>query len=409
MAETPGGAQRRIDIAEAMALVSRHMPRWPATRVPLDEALGAVLREPVHAERDQPPFDRVMMDGLACRHADLAGAQALAVTGTQAAGQPALALAAPSQCIAVMTGAALPAGADTIIPVERIHRDGDRASVQSGYAATPGQYIHRQGSDHGAGDRLLSPGIRIGPPELAILTIGGHADVAIGQWPRIALISTGDELVEPGQPLAPAQIRASNDRALGGALRARGFARISRALLPDDPAVLERRIGELWRDSDVLVLSGGVSLGEFDHVPRVLAALGMQLVFHKVLQRPGLPLWFGVAPDGKPVFALPGNPVSSLSCLVRYVIPGLWQALGAEPLPPPRVALAEGFDFAADLGCLLPVRLVQAEDGSRRALPCPTNTSGDFTGLHGTDGFVELPRGQDHYPAGYVATFWSWA
>lgn len=402
-------ARRRIDIAEAAALVSQHMPGWPAERVPLDEALGAVLREPVHAERDQPPFDRVMMDGLACRHADLAGEQALAVAGTQGAGQPVLALAAPGQCIAVMTGAALPAGADTIVPVERTRRDGERASVEPGYAAAPGQYIHRQGSDHRAGDRLLSPGIRIGPAELAILTIGGRADVAIGRWPRIALVSTGDELVEPGQPLARTQIRASNDRALGGALRARGFARLSRALLPDDPAVLEQRIGELWRDSDVLVLSGGVSMGEFDHVPRVLAALGMRLVFHKVLQRPGLPFWFGVAPDGKPVFALPGNPVSSLSCLVRYVIPGLWQALGAAPLPPPQVALAAGFDFAPDLGCLLPVRLVAGADGTRRAQPCPTNTSGDFTGLHGTDGFVELPRGQDHYPAGYVADFWAWA
>lgn len=408
MADPAAGARRRIDVSEAAALISQHMPRWPARRVPLDEALGAVLREAVHAERDQPPFDRVMMDGLACRHADLADTQPLTVAGTQGAGRPALALTTTAQGIAVMTGAALPSGADTIIPVEHVRRDGGRATVASGYRAMPGQYIHRQGSDHRAGDRLLAPGIRIGPAELAILTIGGRADVAIGRWPRIALISTGDELVEPGQPLAPTQIRASNDRALGGALRTRGFGRISHALLPDDPAVLERRIGELWRDSDVLVLSGGVSMGEFDHVPKVLAALGMQLVFHKVLQRPGLPFWFGVAPDGKPVFALPGNPVSSLSCLVRYVIPGLWQALGATPVPPPRLGLAAGFDFAPDLGCLLPVRLVEGEDGSRHALPCPTNTSGDFTGLHGTDGFIELPRGQDHYPAGYVAGFWSW-
>ena len=409
MTEAASGARRRIDIAEAVALIGQSLPRWPVQHVPLDEALGAVLRAPVHAERDQPPFDRVMMDGLACRHADLVRGQSLTVAATQGAGQPALTRVTPGQCIAVMTGAALPAGADTIVPVERTHRHGAQATVESGYSARPGQYIHRQGSDHRAGDRLLEPGIRIGPAELAILTIGGRADVAIGRWPRIALVSTGDELVEPGQALAPTQIRASNDRALGGALRVRGFGRITRALLPDNPAVLERRIGELWRDSDVLVLSGGVSMGEFDHVPQVLAALGMQLVFHKVLQRPGLPFWFGVAPDGKPVFALPGNPVSSLSCLVRYVIPGLWQALGALPLPPPRLALAEDFDFAPDLGCLLPVQLVQDEDGNRRARPCPTNTSGDFAGLHGTDGFVELPRGQDHYPAGFVAAFWSWA
>ena len=171
------------------------------------------------------------------------------------------------------------------------------------------------------------------PPELAILTIGGSDTVEVARRPAITIVSTGDELREVGEPLAPTQIRASNDRAIAAALATRGFLDCDRLHLPDDRAVLERELRQVLASQDVLILTGGVSMGEFDFVPQVLDDLGMELVFHKVLQRPGMPLWFGMSPAGKPVFALPGNPVSSLVCLVRYVAPALLAALGATLRP----------------------------------------------------------------------------
>lgn len=399
--------RQRIDVAEAERLIVESMPRWPATRVPLAEALHCVLRETLLAERDQPPFDRVTMDGIAISAASIAGARReFRVIGTQGAGHAGLALNEAGECIEVMTGGVLPAGADAIVPVERITRTSDRAILEPGYSARPGQFIHRRGSDHARGAALLAPGTMIGPAEMAILTIGGRSDVAVTRAPRIGIVSTGDELVAPGEPIEDCQIRSSNDLALEGALRRRGFTQTTRVILRDEPELLRREIGHLHAASDVLVLSGGVSMGRYDHVPGTLNALGVEAVFHKVLQRPGLPLWFGLDAAGKAVFALPGNPVSSLVCLVRYVLPGLAAALGANARLPLPVRLGEDFDFEPDLTCFLPVVLDEREPGV--ALPRPTNTSGDFIALGGTDGFVEIPRGASHFPAGFVVPFHSW-
>jgi molybdopterin molybdotransferase len=337
-----------------------------------------------------------------------AGRDEFEVLGTQAAGAHALGIGDPAQCVEVMTGSVLPAGADTVIPVERISRRDDRACIEAGYVAQPGQFVHRRGSDQRRGDRLLATGSVIGPPEMAILTVGGRADVAVTAWPRIAVVSTGDELVEPGAPITDAQIRSSNDRAIEAALRRRAFPHVTRALLRDDPALLAREIGRLHAKHDVLILSGGVSMGQFDYVPATLAGLGVAAVFHKVTQRPGLPLWFGTGAGGKLVFALPGNPVSSLVCLVRYVLPGLALALGATPRAVPRYRLGEAVTFTPDLSYFLPVTLAFGDNGDVTAIPKPTNTSGDFIALGGTDGFVELPRGQDLFPAGYAARFFHW-
>jgi molybdopterin molybdotransferase len=349
------------------------------------------------------------MDGIAIRHSAFAGGlRAFTVAGTLGAGGTPVPLTDERSCVAIMTGAALPAGTDTVVPVERIVRENSVATIAADYQPAPGQFVHRRGSDHPQGAPLLQPGVVLGPPEMAILTIGGHRQVQIARRPAIAIVSTGDELVDVGEALGPTQIRASNDRAIAAALYRRGFTRYRRHHLPDDRAVLERELGALLAEQDVLILTGGVSMGEFDYVPRVLNALGMELVFHKVLQRPGLPLWFGVSRDGKPVFALPGNPVSSLVCLVRYVAPALLAALGVTPRPTPLVQVGAEVRFEPDLTYFLPVTLAYAPDGQCRAMPNPTNTSGDFIALGGTDGFVELSQGTVEFPTGYAARFFSW-
>lgn len=402
-------ARRRITVAEAEALIRGRVAGWGTQQVPIDAAAGEVLRQEVSAEREQPPFDRVTMDGIAIRYsAFAAGLRRFTVARTQGAGSPAVPLDDERSCIAIMTGAALPAGADTVVPVERVTRDGTVATIAADYQPAPGQFVHRRGSDHRQGAPLLRPGCVLGPPEMAILTVGGHRHVQVARRPALAIVSTGDELVDVGEALGPTQIRSSNDRAIAAALSLRGFTRYRRHQLPDDPAVLERELRGLLAEDDVLILTGGVSMGEFDHVPRVLAALGMELVFHKVLQRPGLPLWFGISREGKPVFALPGNPVSSLVCLVRYAAPALLAALGATPRPLPVVRLGTDVRFEPDLTYFLPVTLANAPDGESVAMPNPTNTSGDFIALGGTDGFVELPSETAEFPKGYAARFFSW-
>lgn len=409
MSATPTAPRQRIGVDEATRLILECMPRWPAVRVPLADAISAVLRESIVAERDQPPFDRITMDGIAIAGKSfLAGRRQFRVMGTQGAGTAALRLGSDDQCIEVMTGSVLPAGADTIIPVERITRAGNDVSMEAGYGTKAGQFIHRRGSDHRSGDALLDCGTIIGPPEMAILTIGGHPDVAVTRWPRITVIATGDELVDAGRPIAEFQIRSSNDRAIATALQRRGYPHVARVTLGDDPQTLRREIGRLHESSDLLILSGGVSMGQFDHVPKTLADLGVQVVFHKVTQRPGMPMWFGRDADGKGVFALPGNPVSSLVCLVRYVVPGLEAAMGASPRPFARVRLGAAVEFRPDLTYFLPVTLAWSDNGNVAANPKPTNTSGDFVSLGGTDGFVELPRGQEHFPAGFPALFFNW-
>ena len=397
------------EVAEAQALILERVSRFPARETPLDDCAGAVLRETVHAERDQPPFDRVTMDGIAIDHdAWQAGRRRYRVAGTQGAGAPAMSISSPAECVEIMTGAMLPHGTDTVIPVERVTIGEGEAVVQPSAVVSRRQFIHPQGSDRAAGSRLLSAGQRIGPAEVAILAGAGRTRVRTAEPPRVAVVSTGDELVEAGQPIQPYQIRSSNDRAIEAALARRFGARVTRASLRDDPAEILESIARLHDRNDVVVLTGGVSMGKYDFVPGVLERLGVELVFHRIEQRPGRPMWFGVSRASRPVFALPGNPVSTLVCLIRYVVPALWKAMGADPETEEWVRLGEDVKFPADLVYFLPVKLRADTTGALLADPQPTNTSGDHAALGGTDGFIELPRGADVFPAGTPARLFRW-
>jgi molybdopterin molybdotransferase len=397
------------EVAEAEALILEHVPRLGSRREPLADCVDRVLAENVTAERDQPPFDRVTMDGIAIAARDWeGGVRAYEIVGTQAAGAPPLALGARGACVEVMTGAMLPRGADTVIPVERIARDGLTATVDARASVAARQFVHPRGSDRREGVTVLAAGTRIGPPEIAVLASAGRATVAVAELPRVAVVSTGDELVDVDEPLAEYQIRSSNDRAIEASLRRAKLASVTRVRLRDDVATLRAALAELDADADVLVLSGGVSMGQFDLVPGVLAELGAKLVFHRVRQRPGKPIWFGTSARGKPIFALPGNPVSTLVCTARYVLPALRAAAGQAAPAPELVALAAPAEASAELTHFLPVKLAWSAAGETLATPCPTNTSGDFAALAGTDGFVELPARRSEYPAGAVVRLFRW-
>jgi molybdopterin molybdotransferase len=401
--------ENMTEVSDAERLIAERMVTFGSTSIPLSDAVGAVLQETIVAERDQPPFDRVTMDGIAIASRDWQqGMRSFQVVGTQGAGVAALTLEEPGQCVEIMTGAVLPANADSVIPVERVRRTSDEAVVKDSIKFSPGQFVHPRGSDRKAGNPLLQPGIRLGAPEIAVAAGVGRAEVQVAELPRVAVISTGDELVDAGEPLENYQIRSSNDHAIEAALNQHRLAEVARSRLKDDRETMLEAVRELHDQNDVLILSGGVSMGRFDFVPSVLKELEVQVVFHRIEQRPGRPMWFGISSDAKPVFALPGNPVSTIVCLHRYVLPALQQALGMPAAIAERLTLATDVEFQADLTYFLPVVASWTDEGAGRAEPRPTNTSGDFVNLAGTDGVVELPRGQDLYPQGMVARLFRW-
>lgn len=397
-----------ITPAEAEAAIAAALPECAAETVELGRCAGRVLAEPVTAERDSPPFDRIAMDGIALAAADYAnGLRQFRIAGVQAAGAPRQALAGAGTCLEAMTGAILPAGADAVIPVEQLARSGDLVTVPDSLRVTAGLNVHGRGSDARRGQRVLAAGARLGPPEIAILAAAGREAISLRRVPRIAVVSTGDELVDPGQPILEHQVRRSNPQAVAAALRLGGWGVCTGRHLPDEPGVMQQQIGALLAEHDVLVLSGGVSAGRFDHVPAVLGALGVRRVFHRIAQRPGQPLWFGVAPDGQPVFGLPGNPVSVLACLARYVLPALARMVGL-PHRTRTVQLAAPLTFNPPLACLLPVALEYDAQGAAWAGARATRGSGDFHALAGADGIVELPPGPAVFERGTLAEFYPW-
>lgn len=399
-----------LTTAEASRAIAESMPDFESENVALGMAAGKILRQVVSAERDQPPFDRVTMDGIAIRFASLdAGNRRFTIQGTQHAGDPVQALQSDQNCIEIMTGSVLPEGCDCVIPVERISIADNVATIENSYQAGASQFVHPQGSDHRIGHEVLLPGVTISPMDVAIIASCGLNSVEVARAPAISVISTGNELVPPGNPIEAHQIRLSNGPALVAMLSGQGFVNSSHEHLIDDPAILERELGRHLTRANVLILSGGVSMGKADFVPQVLQKLGVKVVFHKISQRPGKPMWFGIGPENQAVFALPGNPVSSLVCCRQYVLPALLMAGGRKVAPTQTAVLAKDFIFNADLTCFLPVRTSSLNDGRISATPVPSNTSGDFASLGGTDGYVELAREQCEFPAETVVPLHLWA
>jgi molybdopterin molybdotransferase len=381
----------------------------PIESLPLTQCVGGTLRENVYAERDHPPFDRVAMDGIAVDSEALRrGLKRVRVQGVQAAGAPPLKLDTADDAIEVMTGAMLPAGCDNVIPVEQLDLADGFATLTASVVTSPYNNVHRRGSDSRQGKLLLESGTLMRAPEIAVAASAGMARVRVSSQPAVMVISTGDELVEPGDPIAEFQVRRSNAYAVAATLRQRGFGRVGDDHVKDDEKLLRKRLALHLTTHEVLVLSGGVSMGKFDLVPKVLMQLGVQEVFHNIAQRPGKPMWFGVGPHGQAVFGLPGNPVSTLVCLIRYVIPAIAEAMGTKRVAPERLALAAPVTFKPALAYFLPVIIEHDDWGRPWASPKATNGSGDFLSLAGTDGFVELPPGPNTYPKGFVTSVYRW-
>jgi molybdopterin molybdotransferase len=397
-----------LTTAEALKAILAATPAFPSVRVAAADSPGRVLHQVIRAERDQPPFDRVMMDGIALAWSDyVSGQRRFPIQAMQAAGDAVLTLDS-GQCVEIMTGAVMPVNANCIVPVERITVGEGVAEIEADYEVSKDRYLHPRGSDYAQGAYMLRPGKRVSPLDIAIIASCGETEVEVAADPIIRIISTGNELVAVGMPIQPQQIRMSNGPAILAMLESHGYRHNEHEHIADDVDVLRKRLAERLEEADVLVLSGGVSMGKADYVPQVLAELGVAVVFHKISQRPGKPMWFGKGPANQVVFALPGNPVSALVCCRQYLIPALAKASGANETPPEFAALATNISFKPELTCFQPVKLISNAAGQTLAMPVQTNTSGDFASLSASDGYVELAREQSEFPAGTPVFLHRW-
>lgn len=390
-----------LTINQAQRIITTLTRDYGTQQIPLPAAVGRILRENLYADRPLPPFHRVTMDGIALQHAAFAaGRRSFLIENTAAAGAPRMTLQDGENCLEVMTGAVLPAGADTVIRYEDLEINDGRARLLI-EELKPGKNVHRAGSDRSRGDLLVSGGRVITPVEVGVAATVGKTTLTVSKNPRTLIISTGDELVEVGATPLPHQIRRSNVFTLQSLFTELNVpAEVLH--LPDNYDLILQRMRDILQQYDLLVLSGGVSMGKFDFLPKVFAALGVKEHFHKVKQRPGKPLWFGESPTGTVIFALPGNPVSSFSCARKFVVPWLLRNLGLPPAPPRYAVLAEDFSFKPALTYFLQVKISYTATGQLLATPTVGNGSGDLANLPDADGFLELPVDREFFAAGSV-------
>ncbi|BBK37315.1 molybdopterin molybdenumtransferase MoeA [Allostella sp. ATCC 35155] len=376
-----------ISVEEARNRVLAGIQPLPAEQVVLTDALGRVLAEDLVARTTQPPAAVSAMDGWAVRAEDVATVPArLRITGYVAAGRPFDGAVGPGEAARIFTGAPVPAGADAIVIQEDADRDGDFVRVREG--ATAGRYVRPAGLDFRAGDVGARAGSRVGPRLVGLAAAMNVPWLKVHRRPRVAILPTGDEIVMPGEPIAPGQIVSSNALALAAFVRQMGGEPIDLGIARDDRASLVA-LAEGARGADLLVTTGGASVGEHDLVRSVLGEAGLQLDFWQIAMRPGKPLMFG-ALRGTPMLGLPGNPVSALVCAVLFLRPAMARLAGLEDPG----SIEETAVLGADLGAndrredYLRARLEPGTDGRLLACPFPTQDSSNLARLAAADCLV---------------------
>lgn len=383
---------KAIEIEAARREILARARTTAVETVGLAEALGRRLVGDAVAVGPSQPFDNSAMDGFAVRAADLSGAAetspvALEIVDESRAGHPAARGLAPGQAIAISTGAVLPADADAVVPVEDTEPGGGRVLIKASPA--PGAFLRRAGEDIAAGATVLFAGTELGPAELGALATIGLDPAPVHRRPRVAVLTSGDELTPPGEPLGPGGIRDSNARTVPALARLAGAEVISVTWAADDPEATRAALAPAL-EADVAIVCGGVSVGEHDHVKAALATLGAEEVFWRVALKPGGPTWFGTRGDTL-VFGLPGNPVSAMVVFLLLVRPALLAMAGGEPTAR-RVSARLGADYEkpTDRAHAVRCRLTTDEHG-RVATPLPRQGSNVLTSMVAADGLALVP------------------
>ena len=394
-----------ITVEEAEKIILAQATDYGAEIIPFHLASGRVLAENIKADRDLPPFDRVTMDGIAINfNAVENGISTFKIKGIQAAGDEPVDIEEGSECVEIMTGAMLPASADTIIRYEDLEVRAGLATLVT-HEIKRGQNIHYKGKDKKQHDLVATQGQLITPALISMIASVGEAELRVKKMPRVVVISSGDELVEVDQTPTEYQIRRSNNYMVKAVLQQHNID-ANMLHLRDDPEDIKKQLKSCLENYDVLLLSGGVSMGKFDHIPKVLDSLGVEQLFYKVQQRPGKPFWFGKHGKGNLVFAFPGNPVATFMCLHRYFLLWLNASLGKEAQPPRKAVLNDRLSFHHPLKYFLQVKLHQNEYCQLVATPVEGNGSGDFANLTDVDAFMELPLHRNEFKKGEVFPIW---
>ncbi|NIA22433.1 MAG: molybdopterin molybdenumtransferase MoeA [Anaerolineaceae bacterium] len=388
-----------IPLARALEIVLEHARRLPPLDLQIDAAAGRVLAEEVRSDMDLPPFDKSAMDGYALRADDIATVPSvLEVVEDIPAGRAPERFVEAGQCAKIMTGAPVPRGADTVVMVEHTESSGDD-EVRILRTAARGRNICFRGEDVKEGAVVACRGTVLSPLDVALVAAAGRACVPVYGLPTVAILATGDEIIEPqGTPRA-GQIRNSNSHALAARLRESGIQADYLGIAPDEQAALRAAIEDGLR-RDVLIVSGGVSMGDYDLVPGVLAELSVELIFQRVAVKPGRPTVFGTR-GGTIVFGLPGNPVSTLVIAELLVVPALLHMMGREDAAPTMVeALLEGpLSHRGNRMSFRPVALRWCE-GVCRAAPVEYHGSADLAGAARGNAFALIPEGTKQLAAG---------
>ena len=380
-----------LTIDEARALVLAHVTALDAEERPIAEALGRVLAEDVAAAHDIPSFVNSAMDGFAVRSGP-AGRE-LRVVGESRAGTPAELPVRDGEAVRISTGAAVPDGADAILPAEDAEDRGE--TVVPAIDLPAGHHVREPGEDLRAGSVVLRAGTPLGPAELGLAVEAGRATLRVARAPRVAVLATGDELVAPGEPLRHGQLHNSNAVTLAALARDTGAELVSTSEVRDDAHATRAAIELALDGTDAVLLTGGVSVGPHDHVKPALSALGVEEVFWRVALRPGKPLWFGRR-GAQLVFGLPGNPVSAMVCFLLFARPAL-RAMQGAPAPRERARAVLGAPIARQRGREEAVR-VRIDDG--RVLPTGPQGSHQLHSMLGAQALAIVPRGEGEMPAG---------
>ena len=384
-----------MTVDEALQAIRQHVAPGPVATVPIEAALGCALVEPVLSDVAVPPFDKSMMDGFAIRSVD--AGQRLPVVGIAKAGGRMLLPVQAGQAVRIMTGAAVPDGANAVVMFERCGETAAGVLVPAEVRAE--QNIQRRGSLVAEGALIAPPGHVIEAKDLGAFIEAGAAQVMVRQRPSIAVLATGDELVPAAQMPTDRQIRNTNGPMLEALARQQGLDVVQLGIAGDDPTALRVKMEE-GLTADVLLLSGGVSAGDFDLVPQMLADAGVERIFHKVRVKPGKPIWFGRSSGGAFVFGLPGNPVSALVGFQIFVRAAL-DRLQDKPVQRPLTAtLARAFDHRGDRETLFPASLQVEDDGRCQVQPVPWRGSADLGALLRANSLIRFPAGDQTHHVG---------
>ena len=394
-----------ITVQEAEDIILSQVRDYGTEELPFESALGRVLAENIICDRDLPAYDRITMDGIAVNYKAVEeGITSFKVKATQAAGDDPIQIEDLTECIEIMTGAALPVSTDTVIPYEQITIENGVAILAS-TTIKKRQNIHYKGRDRKENDIATNANTLIDASVINIAATVGKATLLVKTQPRILIVSTGNELVEVDETPGPYQLRRSNSFSIQAVLQQ--YALYADMLhLPDEPFTIENEISQALEEYDVLIFSGGVSAGKFDHVPKVLEEVGVHQLFHKIRQRPGKPFWFGAHDNGQLVFAFPGNPVSAFMCLHRYFLPWYRKTTGMTETRKIFAVLNEDLTFTPQLQFYMQVRLEFNDLGQVVATPLQGNGSGDLANLLESDAFMELPSDRNEFKKGDVYRVW---